>query len=200
MRAAPHLRVVSVSNPDPVFRRHNLIAVASHEDEARKLVISLESEEDSDSAIGVVIMSASPGDGPESTSPAGIDPEHVSGYAARRGLIGAAIGAVIGAVVIGGATAAVTGGTGPVLGAAAGGALFAAFIGAIYVAFSGFGGSDAYRQTFVTSDAVDLAFVSLHTDDADELAQARERLADRDGVRLVEVDQDGRLVDEGRGR
>lgn len=192
MRAAPHLRVVSVSNPDPVFRRHNLIAVARHEDEARKLVVSLESDEDDDARIGVVIMSADPMIGTD--TPSAVDPERVSTSSARRAVVGGLIGLVVGAVVIGGATAALTGGAGPVVSAAAGGALFAMFIGAIWAAFTGFGGSDAYRQTFVTPGAVDAAFVSLHTDDALELENARERLADAEGITLVEVDQDGRLV------
>lgn len=199
-RVAPDLHIVSVSHPGPVFREHNLIAVTEHEDVARELVVALESDMDDDAGIGVVVLSAHSDAGPDHPEGHhGVDPERVTGQAARRIALGGSIGAVVGAVLIGGLTALFTAGMGPIV-AAAVGAAFVGFVwGATYVTFAKLGGSDAYRQTFLPPEVVDVAFVSLHTDRPYVLERARERFADHhrdDGVRLVEVDRSGRPVDD----
>jgi hypothetical protein len=66
----------------------------------------------------------------------------------------------------------------------------------MWLTFAGFGGSDAYRQTFVDDAATDLTIVSVHTDDPDEAAAARSRLAAIDDVRILSVDRFGQVLDE----
>lgn len=201
-RVAPDLHIVSVSHPDPVFREHNLIAVTDHEDVAREMVVALEADMDDDAGIGVVVLSAHPDAGPD--HPEGhhaVDPERVTGQAARRIALGGPIGAIVAALLIGGLTAVFTAGVAPAVAAGAGAAFVGFVYGATYVTFAKLGGSDAYRQTFLPPEVVDVAFVALHTDRPDVLERARERLADHhhdDDVRLVEVDRSGRPVDDPR--
>jgi hypothetical protein len=108
---------------------------------------------------------------------------------ASRLLVGAVLGAVAGAVVAGAATALFA--AGAVLVAAFGGASLGGAFGAIWMVFAGMGGSDAYRQTFIAPDIADVCIVSLHTDDADEAANGRARLATRSWLTVFEVDADG---------
>ena len=190
-QAAPHLHIVSVSNPDPVFRRLNLVAVTSGEDVAREAVVALSADTDDDADIGVVVMSADPD---RAAGPATADPEHVTGFAARRIAIGGLVGAAIGALVIGGAVAIVTQSLAPTIPAIIGGALFGFFIGGTYFPFAGMGGGDAYRQTFVAPELVDVALVAFHTDSEEDLERARSRLDDVDNLAVVEVDADGRTI------
>ena len=68
--------------------------------------------------------------------------------------------------------------------------------GAIWLTFAGFGGSDAYRQTFVDEAASELTIVSVHTDDPDEAAAARKRLAGDPELTILSVDRLGQVVDE----
>ena len=81
--------------------------------------------------------------------------------------MGAATGAVLGALVIGLLAAFLgngsTGMVGLIVGAVAGGVL-----GAIIAVFAGLGGSDAYRETFVSPKETQVCLVSLHTNDRDE--------------------------------
>ncbi len=91
---------------------------------------------------------------------------------------GGAIGALVGALLIGGATALFASGS-TALVAALSGAFFGGVAGAIWVVFAKMGGSDAYRQSFVAPELTDVCIVSLHTDDAQEAADARDRLAAR---------------------
>jgi hypothetical protein len=190
-QAAPHLEIVSVSNPEPVLRRLNLIAITSGEDAAREAVVALSADTDADSDIGVVVMSA---DSDRAVGDATADPEHVTGYAARRIAIGGAIGAVIGAILIGGAVAIFAGEAAPVIPAIVGGALFGFVPGATYVTFAGLGGGDAFRQTFVAPELVDVALVAFHTESDELLQRARGRLDDVEHLALVEVDADGRTI------
>jgi hypothetical protein len=106
------------------------------------------------------------------------------------------IGGIVGAIVVGGAALLFGAAGWEVAGAAAAGAMLISVFGAIWSAFARFGGSDAYRQTFVDKAVSDLTIVSLHTDDAAEAAAARARLADVEGVDVVTVDRFGQLVDE----
>ena len=81
--------------------------------------------------------------------------------------MGAATGAVLGALVIGALAAFLgngsTGMVGLIVGAVAGGVL-----GAVTAVFAGLGGSDAYRETFVSPKEMQVVLVSLHTNDRDE--------------------------------
>lgn len=170
---APHLQIVSVSQPEPHLERFNVVATTSDADGARAAVVDLEAEEIDDARIGLVVL-GSPTDEDE---PTGVDPEGLGRTVAARILAGGAIGAVVGGVV-GAAVGALSGGTAPViLGAALGGAVLLAVLGAIWAAFRGFGGSDAYRQTFVDDAVSELNVVSLHTDDEAEANRALDRLA-----------------------
>lgn len=188
-RLAPGLEIVSISQPEPTFRTYNVIGVTNGEDVARQAVISLESENEDDSSIGLVIMSVDPDADPVSER---IDPEGVTGYVGSRSLVGGLIGALVGALLVGGLAAIIVGGAGAAIAGAVGGAMFGAPIGAIYVTFAGLGGSSAYRQTFVDPEIADVALVSMHTDDVEAARRAKERLSDHDHLEIVEIDGDGR--------
>jgi hypothetical protein len=116
-----------------------------------------------------------------------VDPEGVTGDVGRRVLIGAALGAVVGAVA-GIIVAAIADGIG-VLGPALGGAALVAVFGAIWAAFAGFGGSDAYRQTFVERHRRELGVVSFHTDDEGRADDVLQRLAADDRSRVALYDE-----------
>lgn len=167
---APDAEIVAASNPEPILRSMNVVAVFESDDTSRNAVLALEGLEDDDSAIGLTAL------GHERRSQ-GVQPEDpaIAGDALRRAAKGAAIGAVISAVVIGGATALISV-SGVVVGAALGGALFGAFVGGVWGAFIRFGGSDAYRQTFIENEH-GVSLVSLHTDDVDKAQEARNRLS-----------------------
>lgn len=167
---APDADIVAASNPEPVLRSMNVVAVFESDDTSRNAVLALEDLEDDDSAIGLTAL------GHESRSQ-GVQPEDqsIAGDALRRAAKGAAIGAVVSAFVIGGATALISV-SGVVVGAALGGALFGAFVGGVWGAFLRFGGSDAYRQAFVQNEH-GVSLVSLHTNDATKAQEARDRLA-----------------------
>jgi hypothetical protein len=201
-RLAPHLRIISASRPTPVLRDHNVLAVADEPEEARRVVLALESIEHADEQLGTVVMSAVPGT-PERLNSAEngeftghVDPEGVGRQVLPGVLLGGLIGAIVGALIVGGA-ALVFGASGwEVVGAAAAGAMLISVFGAIWFAFARLGGSDAYRQTFVDKAASDVTIVSMHTDDPDEAAAARLRLAGIDGVTVITVDRFGQVVDE----
>ena len=95
----------------------------------------------------------------------------------RRVVIGAVIGALLGALVIGGGASLLGASTGVALGAAAGGALMVAIFGAMWVTFAGFGGTEAYGETFADDALAELAVVSVHTDDDDDARAATKYLA-----------------------
>lgn len=101
-------------------------------------------------------------------------------------MVGGAIGAAVGGVVGAGLGLAVDdiGVAAPALGGAA---LLGVF-GAIWVSFSRMGGSDAYRQTFVTPSERELSLVSFHTDDVARADDAFERLAAAEGDGVMMLD------------
>jgi hypothetical protein len=190
-RIAPGLSIVAMSRPEPTFRAYNVVGVTNGEDVARQAVISLESEDAKDASIGLVVLSAAPGSEP---LPEQVDPEGVTGYVGSRSLLGGVIGAVIGAVLVGGVAGLIAGELAAAIAGAAGGALFGGAIGGIWVTFAGFGGSSAYRQTFIDPDIADVALVSLHTDDIAAARRARTRLAEHEHLEIVELDAEGREV------
>ena len=76
---------------------------------------------------------------------------------------------------------------GLVVGALAGGVL-----GAIISVFAGLGGSDAYQETFVSPEGMQVVLVSLHTNDRDEARHGRKRLSSRSWADLFDVDANGK--------
>jgi hypothetical protein len=200
---APGLHIASDSNPEPVLREHNVVALVPTTEEARAAVLALEALDDDDSAVGVVVM----GSGAADDTPA-VDPEGVTRAVAGRAIVGGIIGAVVGAVVVGVLTAVVFDGPG-LLGAVLGGPLLIGPIVAIWVVFRRLGGSDAYRQTFTEPQRTDVSLVSYHTDDAGQADVAFSRLRDLGPRKLLITDRSGTQVlrdahdsqrGDGRGR
>jgi hypothetical protein len=195
---APHLRIISASRPAPVLRDHNVLALASDAEVGRRAVLALEGIEHADDQLGAVVMGAVTDE--LAADPAEdngrVDPEGVGRQVLPRVVLGGLIGAVAGAIVIGGAALLLGAEGWEVAGAAAAGAMLLSVFGAMWLTFAGFGGSDAYRQTFVDDAATDLTIVSVHTDDPDEAAAARSRLAAIDDVRILSIDRFGQVLEE----
>jgi hypothetical protein len=188
-REVPHLRIASISQPEPEFARHNVVAATRDIDAARTAVLELEALEADDAKLGLVVLST---DGEPDVVDGRADPEGVTGMVVSRVVAGGAIGAIAGALLIGGATALFAGGMAALV-AAVGGALIGGVFGAIWIVFAGMGGSDAYRQSFIAPELTEVCLVSLHTDDADEAAHGRDRLAARRWLTIIDVDGNGSL-------
>lgn len=186
-RELPHLHIASISQPEPEFARHNVVAATQDVDAARAAVVELEALEADDAKLGFVVLASAAA--PDSDV-GRADPERVTRTVATRALVGGSIGALAGALIIGGATALFASGS-TALVAALSGAFFGGVAGAIWVVFAKMGGSDAYRQSFVAPELTDVCIVSLHTDDAQEAADARDRLAARSWLTIVDVDSNG---------
>jgi hypothetical protein len=187
---APHLRIISSSQPAPSLRTHNIIALAETAELGRRAVLALESIEHDDEHLGTVVMGTT---APEShDAQPGLDPEGVARQLMPRIVAGALIGAIVGAVVIG-TGGFLVGATGwEVVGAAVAGAMMVSVFGIVWLTFAGMGGSDAYRQTFVDDDTTYLTLVSVHTDDPDEAAAAHDRLR-KTRLRVIDVDRFGHV-------
>jgi hypothetical protein len=188
-REVPHMRIASISQPEPELARHNVVAATRDIDVARSAVVELEALEADDAKLGFVVLSS---DGEADLVDGRADPEGVTGMVAPRILVGGAIGALVGALVVGGLTALFASATSALL-AAVGGVFIGGTFGAIWVVFSGMGGSDAYRQSFIAPELTDVCIVSLHTDDAHEAAQGRDRLTGSEWLTVVDVDGQGEL-------
>jgi hypothetical protein len=189
-RLAPHLRLVSVSNPEPHLEPLNVIATTSDADVARAAVLDLETAEGADARIGLVAL-GSPSHEDESE---GVDPEGVGRTVAPRIVAGGAIGAAVGAGVGATVTAISGADTGFIVGGALAGAALLAVPGAIWATFLRLGGSDAYRQTFVNDDVDELNVVSLHTSDRAGADRAFARLSSRPGLAVHLLDSDGNTL------
>jgi hypothetical protein len=189
-RWAPHLRVVSVSNPEPHLERLNVVATTSDPEVARDAVLDLEAEEGDDARIGLVAL----GPPTDERRPDGVDPEGVARAVGPRVVVGGTIGAAAGAG-LGAAVAAISGAEASVVVVAAlAGAALLTVPGAIWATFSRFGGSDAYRQTFVDENIDELNVVSLHTSDRNEAERAMARLSARPELVVRLLDGDGNAV------
>ena len=186
-RELPHLHIASISQPEPEFARHNVLAATDDIDAARAAVLELEALEADDARLGFVMLSP---DGGTDLVDGGADPEGVTGTVASRTVVGGALGAIAGALILGATTALLTNGS-IALVAAIGGAFIGGVFGATWVVFAGLGGSDAYRQSFIAPELTDVCIVSLHTDDATEAAHGRTRLGDSRWLTVVEVDGNG---------
>ncbi len=162
---APDADIVSASDPEPMLKAINVVAIFDSQETSRNAVLGLESMENDDAAIGLVAL------GHEART-VGIQPEDstITNETLGRAAKGALVGAVVAALLIGAGTALFSV-NGIVIGAAVGGALFGAFIGGVWGAFVRFGGSSAYRQSFVRNDH-GVTLVSLHTDDRAEAEEA----------------------------
>lgn len=186
---APHLRVVSVSNPEPHLESLNVVATTSDATVARDAVLELEAEGGDDARIGLVALGR-----PTAGESDGVDPEGVSRTVAPRIVTGGAIGAGVGAAIGGGITAISGADPSFIVGGALAGAALLTVPGAIWATFPRLGGSDAYRQTFV-DDAVDqLNVVSLHTTDQAEADRAVARLSARPELEVRVLDAEGNAV------
>jgi hypothetical protein len=183
-----------------MLRDHNILAIAHDAGSARRAVLALEAIEPADDQLGTVVMGTvadGSADGEGLNDDNGrVDPEGVGMQVLPRVLLGGLIGAAIGAVVVGGG-ALVLGASGwQLVGAAAAGALMLSVFGAMWLTFAGFGGSDAYRQTFVDAATSELTIVSVHTDDHDEAAAALQRLSGDDELTVFSVDRFGHVAYE----
>ena len=187
---APHLHIISSSQPIPELRTHNVIALAETAELGRRAVLALESVEHDDERLGTVVMGTTAAE--SSFAPRGVDPEGVTRELGPRILVGGLLGAVVGAIVIGAGALALGASGWEIVGAAAAGAMLVAVFGIMWVTFAGMGGSDAYRQTFVDDGVSHLTLVSVHTDDADEAAAAHDRLR-KAKLRIIDVDRFGRV-------
>lgn len=191
---APHLDIVSISQPVPALHARNVVLVTDTAEHARAAVLELEGFERDDAKLGTVVMGRA-GDAAAAAVGDGVDPQGVSGVVLPRVAAGAAIGGVVGAV-LGAVIAAVLDMGAGVWAAALGGAALFAVLGAIWTVFAGLGGSDAYRQSFVDEDVTDLSIVSLHTDDDGLVATAWARLDDHPHIALFEVNADGHPTEQ----
>jgi peroxiredoxin len=195
-QVAPHLRVVSESQPASPLRTYNIVAYTHDSEAGRRAVVAVEGIEPADEQLGTVVMGA----GSESATPAsdgeeGIDPEGVGRAVVPRVVAGGALGALLGALVVG-LGAVLLGASGwTLVGAAVAGALLVSVVGAMWLAFAGMGGSDAYRQTFVREPASELTIVGIHTDDPDAAERARRRLSAEPELTVISVDRTGRITD-----
>ncbi len=195
-RLAPHLRVVSVSHPEPHLEQFNVVAMTSDADEARQAVLDLEAEEIDDARIGLVALGPSTAD----AATVGIAPAGVGRALIPRTVGGGAIGAAVGAG-IGAAVAAITGAQASyILAAALAGALLLAVLGAFWATFPRLGASDAYRQTFVDEAVDELNVVSLHTADGAEAERAIARLTSHPQLVVRLLDARGAPVAGRSGR
>ena len=103
-REVPHLRIASMSQPEPELARHNVVAATRDIDAARSAVLALEALEADDAKLGLVVLST---DGEADLVDGRADPEGVTRMVASRTLAGGTLGAVAGALLIGGADCAV---------------------------------------------------------------------------------------------
>jgi hypothetical protein len=193
---APHLQIISASRPAPVLRDLNVVAIARDAEAGRKAVLALEGIEHADDQLGTVVMGTTADEAGGGSADHGgqVDPEGVSRQILPRVLLGGLLGALAGAIVVGGAALLFGAAGWEVVGAAAAGAMLLGVFGAMWLTFAGLGGSDAYRQTFVDDTATELTIVSVHTDDPDEAAAARSRLAGHDELTILSVDRFGHIV------
>jgi len=166
----PDAPIISVSHPEPSLQRHNVVATYRTQEASRNAILTLERFQADDAAIGLVALG-------HEERPSGLQPQDstIAGSTLRRAGKGAAIGAIVTALIVGVAAVLIEPG-GIAIGAAAGGALFGAFVGGVWGAFIRFGGSDAYRQSFVENDQ-GVTLVSFHTGSAEDASRARELLA-----------------------
>ncbi len=185
------LTVVSKSEPEPVLLAHNLIAVVTDPEVARDLIVKWERIQPSDAGVGLVAMSSD--QIRHATPPSGAaksDPEKVTGHAGRRIIVGAIPGALIGALIVGTIVAILA----PSVGAVVSGALAGAAFGFVAGAFASFvgrtGWGEAYKESFVEPDTTDVVFASIHSDDADMIAEAA-KVASLPNDVLLSVDRDG---------
>jgi hypothetical protein len=187
---APHLSEVSNSNPNATLQRHNLVAITDDVEAARVIALDFERTTEHDTDTTMLVL----GHAVDRTSTHEVDPEGVTGHAARRTVLGGIPGAVICAAIIGLGVWFVTE-NGPITAAAAvGGAIFGFYVTAVWSFVIGTGQSQAYQQGFIDPDAADAIVVALHVDDPDLIERARRAVSSDDRIRLFEIDQRGRAI------
>ena len=194
----PGARILTASQPVPVLGDANLVALFDDDAKARAAVQRLESVVADDARLGVVTFEPSTADRPAArdaarhrTESAGeVDPEGVAHMTARRASVGAVVAFVVTAIVVGVVVWLVTGQLAAGVAAGLGVGLLVSAVGAMLGAFSGFGGSDAWRQTFSPPGA-SLTMVAVVDVPARTLDEASMQL--RDGaLQVSRLDAAGR--------
>jgi len=184
----PTLSVVSASEPAPFLLDENLIAVSEDPERARAVLRDWERIENADGAVGLVVLSRTSPD----TDADRVDPERITGHAARRTSLGAVPGALIGAALGAVIAAIVSGGWGgAVIGAALGGAALGLVAGAFVSVVSGSGWSRAYTEGFVPPDAADVVIASIHSMSSESISAAIDAAPAEGDVKLFRIDRDG---------
>lgn len=191
-RQVPTLSVVSASEPTPVLLDQNLIAVSDDPERARAVLRDWERIENSDGAVGLVVLSRSAT--AVDTEADRVDPERVTGHAARRASKGAVPGALVGAVLGAVIALIVAGWGGAVIGAAFAGAALGLVAGAFASVVSGSGWSRAYTEGFVPPDAADVVIASIHSSSAESISAAIDAAPDGGDVQLFRIGRDGAAV------
>ncbi len=192
-RYLPGRRTTAVptnSTADPRLQEHNLIVTTDEPHEARAATLALEHAGIEHASLGAVVVTDE--SAPGHSNPTGeADPGGVTGHAVRRASKGAAIGIAVCAVAVGLATWFVTLSGTAALAGAIGGAAFGAFVGSVWSFVIGTGHSPAFAETFADTDDADVTVTSVHTDDPDTVARAREAIGDIDGLTVHYVDAGG---------
>ncbi len=186
----PTLSVVSASEPTPVLLDENLIAVSDDPERARAVLRDWERIENADGAVGLIVLSRT--SGTSDTDADRVDPERITGHAARRTTLGAVPGVLIGAVLGALIAAFVSGGWGgAVIGGALGGAALGLVAGAFTSVVSGSGWSRAYTEGFVPPDAADVVIASIHSTSRESITAAIDAAPTDGDVKLFRIDRDG---------
>lgn len=186
----PTLSVVSASEPAPVLLEENLIAVSDDPERARAVLRDWERIENADGAVGLIVLSRT-SIGPDTDSDR-VDPERITGHAARRTTLGAVPGVLIGAALGALIAAFVSGGWGgAVIGGALGGGALGLVAGAFTSVVSGSGWSRAYTEGFVPPDAADVVIASIHSTSRASITAAIDAAPTDGDVKLFRIDRDG---------
>jgi predicted lipid-binding transport protein (Tim44 family) len=184
-RVVPGARIGDRAAADRTLRRYNVIGVFRDVTDARSAIARVEDVAGDGMHVQYVGFETSTR---EDTQRGAVDPEGVTGQAARGIAVGHVIGGAVGVLVIGGLVLLLTGDAGITLAAALGAALIIGVIGALVVNFSKFGASDAWRQTFQPDDPP-VSLVAVLTDDRDAVGAAADVLRSH-GAAPVELRDD----------
>jgi hypothetical protein len=190
-RFAPGLHELTNSNPNAVLSSENLVAITSDVDAAQKVALTFERATPPETAVTAIVYGrAKPDSGLVDGAPA-VDPEHVTGHAFQRAMIGGVPGALIGAIVVGLGAYAMSRSVTLLVGGALGGAVFGFFVAAVWSFVIGTGQSRAYQDSYVDPATADVAIVALHSEDPTVIDDARRQVDGTDGVRVMRVDRRG---------
>jgi hypothetical protein len=191
---APDMTIMSASDPRPLLREHNAVAVTTDVITGRAIVLEWERIEPRDDSVGFVALGTPPERRDEPTPP-GSDPQRVLRHTVRRASRGAVPGTVIGALVVTAAAWVVVGWSPALVGAAVGGGAIGAVAGAFFSFVAGTGWGAAYRDSFVEPGQADLVVASIHSDEPGTIDAAIEAATRYDDVRIHRVGPGGDSVE-----